>query len=155
MEIFVTLLLAHILTEYPLQTNALYQWKSKNLIGVFIHAGIYGLLAVIFSGTAAFKNPILLGFIVFSVLAHVAIDQSKNIYIQNTQKDGMAAYLADQLAHILTLLPAIWLFPANILIKQMELLTDGVNLYVFQCLLIALVFVTYTSSIWKYYYEKT
>ena len=155
MEVFVTLLLAHILTEYPLQTHLIYRWKTKNIIGVLFHVEIYLVLAILFLGFHNLKsNGLLVGFLIFSFVAHMIIDQIKNAYIHTTKKDSMAAYLVDQLSHIMTLMPAIWLFPANMERQQMELATEGINLFVIKCLLISIIFVIYTSSIWQYYFAK-
>lgn len=47
MHLLTTLLLAHLLADFPLQTNALAKLKRASLTGVFIHVLIYVLITTL------------------------------------------------------------------------------------------------------------
>ena len=90
-ETFAALLFAHVLADFIFQTNRMVAHKRR-LPVMLAHVGIVGVAAVALSG--AF-HPVLLAL----TLAHLGIDLVK----AHASRRGLAPFLADQAAHILTL----------------------------------------------------
>ena len=90
-ETFAALLFAHVLADFIFQTNRMVAHKRR-LPVMLAHVGIVGATAVALSG--AF-HPVLLAL----TLAHLGIDLVK----AHASRRGLAPFLADQAAHILTL----------------------------------------------------
>ena len=47
MDLLATLLLAHLIADFPLQTNGLYRLKRRHWAGVLLHAAIHCLITAI------------------------------------------------------------------------------------------------------------
>jgi len=96
MFIFIRLLLAHFLGDFPLQFNAIYQLKHNGLRGIIPHALI--ILACCLTLCWPYLNqPIMWCFIIFIAATHLLQDSIKLNY--STIKFGFWAYLLDQLFH--------------------------------------------------------
>jgi Protein of unknown function (DUF3307) len=102
MQLFITLLIAHLFADFPLQTNLLAAWKEKHWLGivphVLIHMGITALL--LNNGQRYWPLVVLLG------IAHFGIDLLKLLY---PGKKGIGYFLLDQMLHFATLLLAAFM----------------------------------------------
>lgn len=102
METFTALYLAHLIADFPLQTNRIYRLKTESNRGVLLHVAIHILVASILIEDA-FANWYVL--LVLGV-AHFLIDWTKLQYSGHRQTPG---FLLDQFAHLMTIvLIAFW-----------------------------------------------
>ncbi|MGH6820478.1 MAG: DUF3307 domain-containing protein, partial [Methylocella sp.] len=112
---FYFFLLAHILTDYPLQTNTVARWKrEKGLVGNFIHASVFVFaslaLMTVWRPVPGFLKPVI-GATLFICLVHGLLDFWRISYItRNRALDTMWTFLADQTLHLLSMAAAIWMF---------------------------------------------
>ena len=99
-ETLVTILTAHLLADFTLQTKWIV--KHKRNIGVLlIHVAIVTTISCLLMG--AFHWPILVAIF----LMHFAIDAIK-VY---RMADSLVPFLIDQCAHLVVLVGLSWLFP--------------------------------------------
>lgn len=144
MFIFIRLLLAHFIGDFPLQFDAIFKLKLKGLPGIIPHA-----LIIFTCGIAMcwpyLDNPSVWFFLVFIAAAHLMQDSVKlNV---RSVKLGFWAYVADQISHI-ALIAVVFLTgiknlqpPAdqsNVLIRLYS--NDGMMIY-----LIILISATYNG----------
>ncbi len=153
MILFFKLLFVHLLTEYPFQTNKIFEWKSKHLGGVALHVSIYLGLALAISWPEWQTVNSLVLFILGTALIHLMIDELKNIYIRRTKRDDIYAFLVDQILHVLTLMLLFSFYPLGQLkaISQSTALINEAGL-IFAC---GIILSTFTASIFIYYIRKT
>lgn len=122
MNLLLTLLIAHLFADFPLQTNALARRKEKHWTGVFLHVLVHLLVMALLIDNRSQYWPLILGIGV----AHFAIDGMK-LLCPGTK--GIAYFLFDQALHLgtlvlasylahqswqsapLSILPDAWLFP--------------------------------------------
>jgi hypothetical protein len=153
MILFLKLLFVHFLTEYPFQTNKVFEWKSKHLTGVALHVCIYLSLALAVTWTEwRILNSLVL-FILATAFVHFCIDEIKNIYIRRTKRDDIYAFLIDQILHVLTLLVLFWVYPLgqlNAVAQSTALFNEGSLAFA-----VGIILSTYASSIFIYYLRKT
>ncbi|MHB8841270.1 MAG: DUF3307 domain-containing protein, partial [Candidatus Aquicultor sp.] len=97
MLVFIKLLLAHVLADFPLQPRWLVELKAKSIPGAFLHAAVFCLVAAVLFNTA------LTGRITMAILligaAHFAIDLLKTRYFSGPTW----LFLADQALHVLAI----------------------------------------------------
>lgn len=97
MFIFIRLLLAHFIGDFPLQFNKIYNLKHKGLIGILPHAFIIMGCLIILSWPYL-NFPGLWGFIFFVTIIHLFQDSIKVSY--KKIKFSFWLYLLDQLSHV-------------------------------------------------------
>lgn len=97
MTLFATLLFAHLLGDFPLQTNRIFRLKLQGHKGLVLHVTIHVLVTAVLIRHFWQYWPILLllGFI------HYLTDWIKLKYSGNLLTSG---FILDQIAHVLTLL---------------------------------------------------
>lgn len=121
MTVFATLMLAHLLADFPLQTNQIFKWKVASSWGVALHVAIHVVVTAVFVTNLPQYWPVL----VFLGVTHFLTDWLKLRVPARYQTPG---FILDQLAHGLTLgviaftvpslpvlLPAWVLYPALVL----------------------------------------
>jgi hypothetical protein len=103
---FWTLALAHVLADYPLQTDALVRAK-RNWLGVAAHVTIHLATMILLSGRdSLFVWPAL----IVLALAHFFIDILKSTVSVRWPKLVVGPYLLDQLFHFTSIfLVALWI----------------------------------------------
>lgn len=106
MEAIITLFLVHLIADFPLQTNYLYERKRTSILGLFLHAGVHALTAFLLTGLRWDLWYIWL-FLLFS---HALTDWAKLRYKAPQQWLG---FLLDQLIH-LTIMVIIALWQPNL-----------------------------------------
>jgi len=104
------LLLAHLLADFPLQTQSLFELKKRNIKGVMLHSGVCVLLIIILvPHLLKFPQSLLLLFV-----SHTIFDWLK---IKITDKypawDNIIFFLLDQALHILIIFIVYKLWPVE------------------------------------------
>ncbi|HOW35064.1 MAG TPA: DUF3307 domain-containing protein [Candidatus Omnitrophota bacterium] len=97
MFIFLRLLLAHFVGDFPLQLNVIFRLKNKGLRGIIPHAFIITLCCITLSWPYL-HLPQLWLFVAFIGVTHLAQDSIKLSY--GTIKYSFWTYLLDQLSHV-------------------------------------------------------
>lgn len=98
MFIFLRLLLAHFIGDFPLQFSRIYKLRYKGLKGALPHSIIISGTFILFSWPYL-KLPGLWGFICLISVTHLLQDWIK-ISRTKDQKEGFWPYLSDQILHI-------------------------------------------------------
>lgn len=94
MELMATLVLAHLLADFPLQSNAIAAAKAKSLYGLLIHVMVHVLVLWTLLGFCKTAWALILGI----GIAHFIVDWVKK---QNPYLCGVRGFLIDQFAHFL------------------------------------------------------
>src|SRR4051812_1075971 len=99
MDLFWRLYFAHLLADFPFQTNRIFSWKTRSFAGVLVHAAVVVLTSTIMLWPALVTGDrwVILSFL---GIAHAVQDHLKVVYSRNSGKDGLAPYLLDQLGHL-------------------------------------------------------
>ncbi len=110
---FWTLLLCHLIADYPLQTDAMVQAK-KRLPGLTFHVAVHLImLLVIVWGVVGMTWHTTLPAILAVTALHFAIDAWKNVLSRFKPQWVIGGYLQDQVLHVASLLlVAAWFAPA-------------------------------------------
>lgn len=96
MELFITLLLAHLLGDFPLQTNAIAAGKGRAFPLLLLHVAIHMLLLWVLLGF----DPAVWGIVLTMGVAHLIVDWIKpRIFSRNNVQN----FVLDQLAHLATI----------------------------------------------------
>lgn len=104
LETLISLLLAHLLADFPLQTNTIYRLKSRAWWGVALHAAVHAAMALMLTRPPALYWHV---YLIIGVV-HFVIDWAKLRFKGAKQWPG---FLLDQLAHIATALTVAWIWP--------------------------------------------
>jgi hypothetical protein len=98
----ITLLLAHLLGDFPLQTNKVFKLKTQGNFGLAIHVAIHLAVTALLIHHPFHYWPVLL----LLGLAHFTTDWVK---LHFPGKNQAASFIWDQLVHYITiLLIALW-----------------------------------------------
>jgi len=110
MEIFWRLILAHLLTDFTLQTNRLAKWKRKSIWGALLHTLIFFSLSLLFCWENLTKIWFSIGqrfhvygwvSILLLTILHFLEDEWRISSIQYFHtKDNLFFFLWDQFIHI-------------------------------------------------------
>lgn len=96
MTIFFTLLLAHLIADFPLQTNWIFAMKLKSSKGIALHVFIHLIVTALL-----IKEPVtVLPLFIILAATHFLIDWLKLRYPTERQVPG---FLLDQLLHLIVL----------------------------------------------------
>jgi hypothetical protein len=110
---FWTLLLAHLLADYPLQTDRMVVAK-KHLPGLTVHVGIHWVVMTLLLWPMA---GILWPYITVVTLFHFGIDAFKNLLSRERPQWVISSYVLDQMLHMGSLiLVAAWVAQSTDLI---------------------------------------
>lgn len=110
MFIFLRLMLAHFISDFPLQTKRIYEWKVQSFLGVVLHGLITTVMAAIL--VAPYLAQIW-HYILFIGIAHIIQDWAKVIYWIRPGKDGFWSYAEDQLMHYACIAVAVLMMQAQ------------------------------------------
>ena len=111
MFLFLKLLLAHLIADFILQFEELYQLKVRSLWGHIFHVLIHGLvsLALLYP---YLKDPRIWIFVTLLVFLHLAQDFIKYTLTKKIPKNTFFYFMADQIVHGLVLC-SILIFPVS------------------------------------------
>jgi len=101
-DLGIILVLAHILGDYVLQTNNLFELKKEKFIGKFLHSLVIAIVTIILIPT---MQGLYLSLIMG--VTHYIIDFSK---IKSIWKSKLGAFLFDQFLHFVVILVLVYLF---------------------------------------------
>lgn len=102
MESLILLVLAHLIADFPLQTNTIYYLKMESSAGIILHSSIHALTAFLLTGLRWDLWYVWL----FLLVTHAITDWAKLRYKSPTQWSG---FLMDQFIHLMILvLIAVW-----------------------------------------------
>jgi hypothetical protein len=104
--LFATLLFAHLVADFPLQTNKIYRWKTEGSAGVALHVAIHLLVTAVL-----LQEPWRYGalFIILGA-AHFVIDWAKVRLPAQRQTPG---FVLDQMAHVVTVAILAAMYPTT------------------------------------------
>lgn len=120
MDLFLRLVLGHLLADFTFQTNRLAGWKRESLFGMMIHAITHPLVMILVSWpymtqvwytTQSFS---LLGWqcVLGIFFLHWAQDEFRVwLILSKGWKDSTFLFVVDQVLHLLTL---YWMIPAGL-----------------------------------------
>jgi len=111
MFLFLKLILAHLIADFILQFEELYQLKIRSFLGQLSHALIQGLVSLLVLYPYLNVLQIWL-FVAGLVLVHLAQDLIKYSATKKTPKNTFVYFMADQLCHVLVI-STILLFPVS------------------------------------------
>lgn len=97
MELFLTLILAHLFADFPLQTNTIARLKSQYIAGILLHVLIYVFVTALLLGNTQTYWPLLAGL----GTIHFLIDVIKSQLCK--EQTTVRAFLIDQLAHLVSM----------------------------------------------------
>lgn len=103
MQLFFTLILAHLFADFPLQSNTLARLKKYHLIGVLIHVSIYTAVTALLLERRLQYWPLIVGL----GIVHFLIDAAKMRFRRDD--DGTVTFLVDQLLHLTSMVVAAYL----------------------------------------------
>jgi len=115
MFIFLKLILAHLIADFILQFEELYQLKVRHFLGQLLHALIQGLVSLVL--LYPYLNlPQIWLFVTGLVLVHLVQDLIKYSITQKNPSHTFLYFMADQLFHVLVI-SAIFLFPISHVVR--------------------------------------
>ncbi|MDD4526940.1 MAG: DUF3307 domain-containing protein [Candidatus Margulisbacteria bacterium] len=160
LKVFVCLLLAHVLSDFVLQTNFVYKLKTKSKIGLYLHVATFFLLSFLFCLPSSYNLYffIWLGFVSVS---HYFIDKIKLFFQRNIIQKELIHFYADQSIHVL-ILCSLFLFFQDIngssflfeMIQGALALSTKSAILLFFTLSFS-VYISYGISVVLYYYDRT
>ena len=104
MTLFWLLVLAHLVGDFPLQTDTIFFYKNKYKWGILLHVSICAVMNVVFT-VPYLKYPSFWGVLFLLFISHVFYDSGKIWFAGNIIKDSVFLFLFDQFLHVFT----IWL----------------------------------------------
>ncbi len=99
MFLFYRLLLAHIIADFPLQTNQIFKVKTNTEWGVLIHTLIVLIFSILFT-FPYLENPKVIIILLIIFLSHTVIDKLKLEHSKKTKNQSIRILLLDQALHI-------------------------------------------------------
>ncbi|MCL4266002.1 MAG: DUF3307 domain-containing protein [Anaerolineae bacterium] len=128
MTIFLTLLLAHLLGDFPLQTNRIFRMKVQGPKGLALHAAIHVLVTALLIQNFWQVWPTLF---ILGIL-HYLTDWAKLRYANDPLTPG---FILDQAIHVLTLALLTMLTPQIIPVLPLWFLIPAAGLALIPALL--------------------
>ncbi len=110
MNLFWLLTLAHLIGDFPLQTDAVYYYKTTYKWGVFLHVSIVGIMNVLFT-LPYLRFPAFWVVLLLLFVSHIFYDSGKIWVTKNVLRDNVYLFLFDQFLHFFT----IWLLTVGFL----------------------------------------
>lgn len=111
MFLFLKLILAHLIADFILQFEELYQLKVRSFLGQLFHVLIHGLVSLLLFYPYLNKPSIWI-FVTALVLIHLTQDLIKYSFTKKTPANTFVYFITDQACHFLVL-SAILLLPVS------------------------------------------
>jgi len=109
MFLFLHMVLAHFIADYPLQTDRIYAFKIRSLKGQFLHAGIHSVIFFLFL-LPYFGQPFVWLYLLIVPFSHLFIDIVKVSLIDKSKLNQLVTYTMDQVFHIVVA-STVFFFP--------------------------------------------
>lgn len=102
MDSLIVLILAHLIADFPLQTNSIYQLKKESTAGILLHSGVHALMAFLLTSLRWDLWYVWL----FLLVTHAITDWAK---LRSKLPNEWSGFLVDQIIHLLVLVViALW-----------------------------------------------
>jgi hypothetical protein len=111
MFLFLKLILAHLIADFILQFEELYQLKVRSFWGQILHALTHGLVALALL-YPYLDLPLIWLFVAGLVLVHLVQDLFKYSFTKRKPSNTFIYFMIDQLCHVLVI-STIFLFPIS------------------------------------------
>ncbi|HOJ92627.1 MAG TPA: DUF3307 domain-containing protein [Dictyoglomaceae bacterium] len=108
---FLRLFLAHLLADFPLQSNLIFRYKKQTKYGILLHTSIYLIISLLLS-FPYLKYPEAIIFILFLFFVHTLIDLKKMNRSIRSNNDNIKNFIIDQLEHIISI-SLVFLLPIS------------------------------------------
>ncbi len=102
MNLFWLLTLAHLVGDFPLQTDTVFYYKTTYKWGVLLHVGIVSAMNILFT-LPYLRYPVFWIVLILLFLSHILYDSGKIWITQNVIKDNVYLFLFDQFLHLFTI----------------------------------------------------
>jgi hypothetical protein len=112
MHLFYRLLLAHIVADFPLQTNQIFKIKNNTQWGVLFHTLIVLIFSILFT-FPYLEDPKVIIILLVIFLSHTLIDKLKLEHSKKTDKAFTRVLLLDQSLHIAVIAVLTFNFTGN------------------------------------------
>lgn len=109
MNLFWLLLLAHLVGDFPLQTDRVFYFKKKYKGGLWVHVGIWSICTIILT-IPYFKYPLYWLILLGLIISHYIYDFSKIKLTEIGVPDNLLVFLLDQILHLSTAFAATLFF---------------------------------------------
>lgn len=155
MFIFIRLIAAHLIADFLLQTDRVFQIKVKYKWGVLLHGSIVGVVTAL-ALLPYFQYPLIVVLFLIGFVLHIFQDKAKILYNFQIERNNLWTFLLDQLLHFLVL-AVISFGTMNLDIPSypgpeiLNRLYSDTGLFLF---IIWLSVITYSSSIMQEYIKK-
>ena len=111
MFLFLKLILAHLIADFILQFEELYQLKVRSFLGQLLHVLIHGLISLLLL-YPYLNKPSIWFFTAALVVIHLTQDLIKYTFTKKTPSNTFAYFMADQACHFLVL-SCVFLLPVS------------------------------------------
>ena len=111
MFLFLKLILAHLVADFILQFEELYQLKVRSFLGQLSHAVLHGLVSLAFL-YPYLNEPVIWAFVAGMVAIHLAQDLIKYSLTKKAPANTFVYFMADQFCHALVI-GAVFLLPVS------------------------------------------
>ena len=98
MELLLTLILAHLFADFPLQTNLIARLKAQHISGILLHVIIYVTATALLLDQPVTYWPLLLAL----GIAHFTIDALKTTIFAN--RAAICTFFGDQCLHLVSMI---------------------------------------------------
>jgi len=106
---FWSLLLAHVIGDFPLQTDAIFRLKTKYSWGVLPHVFICSIMNVLVLIPYLTDIRIWIAIVALAVI-HIILDRTKISVSEKIARDSFFQFFIDQVLHVFSVwLVALWL----------------------------------------------
>lgn len=155
MNFFWLLILAHLIADFPLQTDRIFEYKTKYSWGIIYHASIYALATLIIA-FPYIKYPSFWLLLSLLSLIHIGLDRAKIEVTRRGVKDNLLLFLADQGLHFFS----IWLLACRFfnfppIVPEANQLRIFYEDYRFALRLSGFIFAIFGGTPLIYYLKKT
>jgi len=112
-KVVLTVLLAHLVGDFPLQTSHLVRGKERGSRAYVVHGGIHFLVLLLcvaaFLGLGMLADPWFWTLAALYISLHLAIDRLKQALLSEGRlADSASIFVVDQVLHICTILLFAW-----------------------------------------------
>ena len=146
--LFLTLILAHAIADYPLQTNAVYAMKVKRFGGIVLHVFIFTLTALVTILTVGWQvNTRLAAFLLLLTILHIVEDKLKLCCYRG---NPLFWYVTDQIIHVLCI-ALLYVLPLRLIPTAWN---PGSAIHSWLLAGIGVIYASYASSIGLHFYRQ-
>lgn len=153
-DLFWSLVLAHLLADFPLQADFVFRQKQKGKYGVAFHVAMFVAVSILLL-LPALRIASVVFLIAALGVAHFWIDETKLRLFRRIEVDNLWAFLADQALHFMSLVVGVWLFAKHTENVSLDLVLIRPVLHSMTCRVVTgLILSSYFGVLITHYLEK-